>query len=221
MCRYWKKLHTCSHPSDRPYLDMCRSGFLTNTVCRDIDVDEVPRRSHFPCWQCIRDAVRAEAAEKHAQALALAAAAERAREQAVKYRVEVEKRAREERVRREAKDKAERERVVEEMKRVEREKEVERARREGGLWVLAEAGSGKKKKKGPVAAGLVSPTGPLEMDGVKSEGWKENGKGWKEEKGESSGRAGTWGPKKILSRKEGAAGVLGRADVVGEKDGKK
>jgi len=127
---------------------------------------------------------------------------------------------REERVRREARDKAERERVVEEMKRVEHEKEAERARKEGSPWVLAEAGSGKKKKKGPVGTGLVSPMGALGMGAVK-EGWKENGKGWKDERGESSGRAGTWGPKKILSRKEGVAGVLGRADVVGEKDGKK
>lgn len=230
MCRYWKKLHTCTHPSDRPYIEMCRPGFLSNTVCSDISEDPSLRPSHFPCYPCIKQSAYTEAIEKQAHAHALAAAAETAREQAAKHKVEVEKRAREERVRREAREKAERERANEERMRVEREKEMERMRREGGPWVLAEAGSGKKKKgrvSGPGSP--ASPTGVFGAGGaVRKEnaktGWKETEKSWKEaEKStEASGRAGTWGPKKILSRKEGAADLLGgRMDVPAEQGGKK
>ena len=219
MCKYWKKLHTCTHLSDRMYIEMCRPGILSNIVCQDISEDASARPSHFPCWLCIKQMVRAEAQEKQARAQALAAAAENAREMAVKTKMEMEKRARQERVRREAREKAERERALEQKMKIEREREVERARKEGGLWVLAEAGSGKKKKgKGSMPASPASPASPSILMGVvKKETWKENGKTvWKESEkaAELSGRAGAWGPKKILSRKEGAAGALGiRTDV--------
>jgi hypothetical protein len=60
MCIYWKKMHTCGHPSDRPYIEMCRSGCLSNTVCPDIGQDDTPRKSHFPCYACIKSEARAE-----------------------------------------------------------------------------------------------------------------------------------------------------------------
>ena len=138
MCQYWKKLHTCTHLSDRPYIEMCRPGILSNTVCPDISDDPTSRPSHFPCWPCIKHSAAAEAAEKRAQASALAAAANNAREMALKDKIEGEKRAREERVRREAKEKAERERIAEQKMKIEREKENERAKKEGGVWMLAE-----------------------------------------------------------------------------------
>ncbi|KAH6613907.1 hypothetical protein C7974DRAFT_443778 [Boeremia exigua] len=224
MCRYRKKLHTCTHLSDRPYIELCRPGFTTNTVCASISTSE-PRRSHFPCWQCIKTMARAEALE------ALEAAERRvaAADQAARLKVEMEKR---ERVRREARERAEHERAVEGERRGEREREVERVRREGAAWVVAEAGrGGRKKGRGgavgsPGAAfGVVKKEVEVAREGAKEgvkTGLKENGKvGWKEEKSEVGGRAGVWGPKKILSRKEGAAGVLGiRADAV-DKNGKK
>ncbi len=61
MCLYWKKLHTCDHTSDRPYIEMCRPGCLSNTVCPDIAEDPNPRPSHFPCWLCIKAEARADA----------------------------------------------------------------------------------------------------------------------------------------------------------------
>lgn len=67
MCRYWKKLHTCNHPSDRPYIEMCRPGLLSNTVCSGISDGLDLRRSHFPCYPCIKSEARAEV-EAHAHA---------------------------------------------------------------------------------------------------------------------------------------------------------
>lgn len=237
MCHYWKKQHTCNHTSDRVYIGMCRPGFLSNTVCQDIRTDSVPRPSHFPCWSCIKQSVHSEAKAKHEQAAAAVAAASVAREAAARQRAEEAKRVREERVRREAREKAERERVVEQRVRVEREREAERARSEGGRWMVAEAGSGKKKKVrggvtgpssptsrgGPASAGgpasggsptavggPVHPGSPASIGGPAHKPWKEN-----DRSAESSGRAGTWGPKKILSRKEGAAGLASVVDEVG------
>jgi hypothetical protein len=227
MCQYWKKLHTCAHLSDRPYIEMCRPGFLSNTVCPDISEDPSPRPSYFPCWPCIKHSAHAEAQEKRAQLQALATAANNARQLATKEKIESEKRTREERVRREAKEKAERERLAEQKMRVEREKEMERAKKEGGPWMLAEAGSGKKRKgKGGMPASPGSPASPSAVMGLpKKDTWKENTRSaWKEvEKGaEPSGRAGSWGPKKILSRKEGAAGfALSRTDSANAMSGGK
>lgn len=222
MCRYWQKLHICTHMSDWRYIEMCHSGFLANVVCPDIGMDPNPRQSYFPCWQCIKQSARTEKLEQQALVQAAIAAAEAAREQAFRLKIENDKRIREERVRREAREQAERERAAEQQLRAEREIEKERTKKEGGLWTLAESGSGKKKKgKGFVSTSLVGPTIPPFLTNMaKKNVWKENGKaGRKEsEKGaESSGRAGIWGAKKILSRKEGAAGLLGeRADNTAE-----
>lgn len=202
---------------------MCRPGFLSNTVCPDISEDPVLRPSHFPCWSCIKALGRADAEGKRQCEYLLASAAESAREMAVKSKMEAEKRAREERARREAREKAERERAAEMEMRAEREKEAERARREGGLWVLAEAGSGKKKKKkGIVPGSPASPASPSTVMGEKKDAWKENKTAWRDDRSvEASGRAGVWGPKKILSRKEGAGILANRTDASIDTNGTK
>ena len=81
MCQYWSKLHTCSHVSDRPYVEMCHPGFIANIVCKDIGTDEEPRPSYFPCYKCIKAEARAETLERMAQERAAVLAAEAAREQ--------------------------------------------------------------------------------------------------------------------------------------------
>ena len=96
MCQYWSKLHTCSHVSDRPYVEMCHPGFIANIVCKDIGTDEEPRPSYFPCYKCIKAEARAETLERMAQERAAVLAAEAAREQADKVKAETEKRVREE-----------------------------------------------------------------------------------------------------------------------------
>ncbi|KZM20531.1 uncharacterized protein EKO05_0008916 [Ascochyta rabiei] len=163
MCQYWKKRHTCAHTSDRPYIEMCCAGYVSNTVCADITTNLVPRPSHFPCYPCIRDEVIVEAREKH----------ERAAEAAVRAVRDVAARKRE-------------------GERVGRE---ERGMGEGGAWMLAEGGSGKSKKKGKGGAGggvLASPGSQAKQGAL-----EESEKG-----GKMGGRAGSWGPKKILSRGE-------------------
>lgn len=177
---------------------MCRTGQQSNTVCPSISEDPSPRGSHFPCWPCIKATAYAENKQKHEEAFARNAAANVARQVAEKEKAEAEKKMREERVRREAREKAEHERLVEEKVKVEREREAERVKKDGGVWMLAEAGSGKKKKGANTnAKGEASPASPRSPG--KMPGLKEN-----EKLGEASGRVGVWGPKKILSRKDGA-----------------
>jgi hypothetical protein len=192
---------------------MCHPGFITNTVCKDIaTIEPGERNSYFPCWVCIRTDARAETMERIAQEQAEAEAAEAAREQAARFEAESEKRVREERVRREAREKADRERAAEVKVRAEREAEREKAKKEGGVWTLAESHAGRKKNKGrgsvpnsPSAASSSFPMGAL-----KKEAWKENGGKAPAAAWNVSGRAGVWPPpKKILSRKEGGAGGLG------------
>ena len=226
MCQYWSKLHTCSHVSDRPYVEMCHPGFIANIVCKDIGTDEEPRPSYFPCYKCIKAEARAETLERVAQERAAVLAAEAAREQADKVKAETEKRVREERVRREAREKADHERAAEIRVKAEREADREKAKKEGGVWTLAEAHGGRKKNKGRGSVpNSPSPTSTsFPMGALKKDAWKENsGKtaaAWAEgEKASNlSGRAGAWPPpKKILSRKDGAAGVLGaRPDGQGD-----
>ena len=90
-----------------------------------------------------------------------------------------------------------------------KEKEEERAKKEGGMWI--ETGSGKKAKgrKGngalafPVLPGSAPPVGKTFAEVGRKE--NQGGKMVKEKGGDVGGRAGTWGPKKILSRKENVA----------------
>jgi|TARA_R110002003_G_scaffold232_15_gene16848 flagellar biosynthesis GTPase FlhF len=215
MCIYWKKKHTCGHTSDRPYIEMCKAGYFSNTVCSDIGEDNKARKSHFPCWPCIKGEARAEAeANAHAEREALVKAQE-ARELAIREKQAAEQRAKEERIRREAREKAAREREEEARKKAIKQMEQERAKKEGGLWI--ETGSG-KKQKGRKGGGQVSgagfPTMPVSAPPVlktfSGKDKKENAGSLKmsPNKGlETGGRAGTWGPKKILSRKEGTAGM--------------
>lgn len=219
MCQYWKKLHTCTHPSDRPYIEMCRTGFLSNTVCPDIAEDSNPRPSHFPCWSCIKGSMCSDSLEKARLDARASSAAETTCEVAVKARQETVKKTREERVRREAREKAEREMAAEMRVRAEREEDAERAKKEGGTWVLADAGSG-KKKRGDVSGSPKSLVSPSSVTSGRKDVWKENGStgvkaAWKDEKSEGSGCAGVWGPKKILSRNEGG-NFLSRTDTSAE-----
>lgn len=132
---YWKKIHTCGHNSDRPYIEMCRAGCLSNTVCVDIGIDETARKSHFPCYPCIRGEAREEAeALARGQQEAYAKALE-ARERAVKEKAAFEQRTKEERIRREAREKASREREEEARIKAAKERDEELAKKDGGAWI--------------------------------------------------------------------------------------
>lgn len=201
MCLYWRKIHTCNHVGDRPYIELCRPGIISNTVCPDISNDEEPRKSHFPCYSCIKSEARAELeAKAWANDDALA-----------KEHYAAEQRAKEARVRREAREKAAWEREEEMRTKQAKEEEERKARREGGLWI--ESGSGKKSKgrKGGGVAGLGNPLSPVPMtpavvlrENRPMGGEEQSPK--KEKSVDLGGRAGTWGPKKILSRKDNDGG---------------
>jgi len=215
MCQYWKKLHTCNHQSDRPYIEMCRPGFLSNTVCPDIGEDDQPRPSHFPCYPCIKLEARAETeAQARLEQDAIARAYE-ARERAVKEKLAAELRAREERVRREARDKAAREREAEQRAKREKEEQERKTRKEGGAWIETLGSTKPKSKKSGSVAGfsVTAPNLPTAIKVVTSpKNTKENSGGGgghggermspKNGRADPGGRAGTWGPKKILSRQE-------------------
>jgi hypothetical protein len=213
MCIYWKKLHTCSHTSDRPYIEMCRSGCLGNTVCPDIGTDETLRNSHFPCYPCIKAEARTEIEARYYAQHDAVLKAKQARDIALREKHAAEQRAKEERIRREAREKAAREREEETRLKAMRDKEEERAKKEGGTWI--ETGSGKKAKgrKGNGALGfpVLPHSAPPVLKTFVEREKKENDGGMKmspKKDGKSvdtGGRAGTWGPKKILSRKENAA----------------
>ncbi|KAI4669202.1 uncharacterized protein J4E79_001245 [Alternaria viburni] len=221
MCLYWKKLHTCGHLSDRPYIEMCRPGFLSNNVCPDISDDDKPRPSHFPCYPCIKLEARAETEaqvrfEQHEFAKAY-----EARERAVREKQAAELRAKEERVRREARDKAAREREAEQRAKREKEEAERKAKKEGGAWIETSVGKKPKGKRNGGGSGPANaPVTPLntvstikmaaapknikELNGGAGGGERMSPKKGRVDPG---GRAGTWGPKKILSRQENVAEV--------------
>lgn len=203
-------MHTCGHASDRPYIEMCRSGCLSNTVCSDIGLDDTTRKSHFPCYPCIRGESRDEAEALFRGQQEAVMKAHEARDRALREKVAAEQRAKEERIRREAREKAAREREDEARIKATKEREEERAKKEGGAWI--ETGSGKKQKgrKGASAGGfpMMAFSTPPVLKTLAAKDKKENETGAKmspkrEGKGvDMGGRAGSWGPKKILSRKE-------------------
>ena len=221
MCLYWKKLHTCSHLSDRPYIEMCRTGFLSNTVCPDISEDDKPRPSHFPCYPCIKLEARIEAEaqirfEQHEFAKAY-----ETRERAMREKQAAELRAKEERVRREARDRAAREREAEQRMKREKEEAERRAKKEGGAWIETSVGKKPKSKRSGGGSGSAStPAIPLNSLSILKmatapKNINEIGGGVgggermspKKDCVDPGGRAGTWGPKKILSRQENVAGI--------------
>ncbi|EOA86760.1 hypothetical protein ACJQWK_08559 [Exserohilum turcicum] len=222
MCLYWKKMHTCGHASDRPYIEMCRPGFLSNTVCLDIKEDDTYRPSHFPCYPCIKLEARAEVEEQARVEQDAITKAYQARECAVKEKQAAELRAKEERVRREAREKAAREREAEQRAKREKEEEESRIKKEGGAWIET---SGSRKLKARKTArgsfGTSSPTRPLTLLSVTKmatgpKNIKENsifnsegGDKMSPRKTEmdGGGRAGIWGPKKILTRQENGFGT--------------
>jgi hypothetical protein len=212
MCIYWKKLHTCGHTSDRPYIEMCRPGCLSNTVCSDIGQDDKPRKSHFPCYPCIKVEARAEA-----EALARAERdavikAHQARNVAIREKLAAEQRAKEERIRREARETADKEREEEARLKTIKEKEEELAKKQGGAWIETSGGKKQKGRKGTaLGAPTISLSTPPVLKTLLTKDKKENDheaklSPKKDAKGtDTGGRAGIWGPKKILSRKENAA----------------
>jgi len=208
MCIYWKKLHTCGHTSDRPYIEMCRPGCLSNTVCPSISADEIEtlRASHFPCYPCIKAEVRAETEERMNAEFQKQARAEEVK------KAERVQREKQERVRREAREKAAKEREEEARLKAQREKEEERAKREGGAWIESGGKKGRKVKGFPVmpmmhAGGAVGNGKGFGEEGERKE---NEGGGVVKEGEDKGGRAGTWGPKKILSRKEGVGAGQGQ-----------
>jgi hypothetical protein len=211
MCIYWKKRHTCGHYSDRPYLEMCRSGCLSSTVCSDIGQDDIARKSHFPCYPCIKSEARAEAEALVRAQQQADLKADEARDNAIREKQAADQRAKEERIRREAREKAMREREEEAKLKVIKEKEEERAKKEGGVWIETSGGKKHKGRKGLApGAHVASLSAPPVMKTFFGKDKKENDEGVimgpkMEGRAVDQGRAGFWGPKKILSRKENAA----------------
>jgi len=184
---------------------MCRPGFLSNTVCLDIKEDDHHRPSHFPCYPCIKLDARAETeAQARVDQEAINKACQ-ARERAVKERQAAELRAKEERVRREAREKAAKEREAEQRAKREKEEDERRAKKEGGPWIETSGGKKTKGKRGGggghgMAGSPTSILSPLPVSKMATgpKNTKENSA----VSGGGGGRAGTWGPKKILSRQE-------------------
>lgn len=212
-------MHTCGHPSDRPYIELCRPGIVSNTVCPGIKEDEKYRPSHFPCYACIKAEARAEIEARARMEQDAMIKANQARELALKQRQAAELKAKQERIRREASEKAAREREVEERAKREKEAEELRAQKEGGPWIES-LGSKKYKVRRNVGgtATMDSPPrllNPLSVSrmatGPKNIKDNSNGTGDDRRSKASSvdlgGRAGFWGPKKILTRQENNAGA--------------
>jgi hypothetical protein len=51
---YWIKGYTCGHMS-RIYIDYCIDAARCKDRCQDPPVDPTPRKSHFLCYDCIRE----------------------------------------------------------------------------------------------------------------------------------------------------------------------
>lgn len=142
-----------------------------------------------------------------------------AQQRAYKEKHAAEQRAKEERIRREAREKAAREREEEMRTKKAKAEEERKAKREGGLWIETHSG---KKSKGRKSGG-AGPTNPLlslpvpktTAGAASRENKAMPGSGVvdrspkKEKSVDLGGRAGTWGPKRILSRKENGGGVQG------------
>ncbi|KAI8942910.1 hypothetical protein NX059_000949 [Plenodomus lindquistii] len=211
MCIYWRKLHTCGDISDRPYLEMCHSGVLSNTVCAGITEDPTPRKSHFPCYSCIKNEARREVEEGEKERRERESEAVEAHQRALKEKRDHEQRLKEERVRREAREKAAREREEESRIKQFKEEQERKAKKDGGLWIETKKGKGKKSGGNNVGGNPLSPVGKIVGRENRAMGGAGVGAGAADKspkKGvDPGGRAGTWGPKKILSRKENGGGA--------------
>lgn len=198
MCQYYKKRHTCDHESDRPYVEWCRDGIIGHAICHDISEDLERRRSHFPCYPCIKQMAREEIEQKAKAEQDAAAKAEQDRLQEVKAKQLAERKVNEDKIRREAALKAARER--EEELRIKKEKdELERqAKKEGGAWIESGSKKGKNKKIGTGSPGTAFQGFTMDKKTTASKTVSPK----KDQQLHISGRAGVWGPKKILSRKE-------------------
>lgn len=196
-------MHTCSHVSTRPYVEMCHPGMLSNTVCSTITDDDDTRPSHFPCWQCIKTEARSEIEARVRLEKEALAKAQEAQELAIKAKIAAEQRAKEERIRREAREKAMREREEEMRSKKEKEEEEKKAKAEGGLWI--ETGSGKRGKGRKTANNSPNTPGfgsAFSRSGPGMSDKKENNPNT-DRSVDIGGRAGHWGPKSILKKDKG------------------
>ncbi|KAH7116116.1 hypothetical protein B0J11DRAFT_584148 [Dendryphion nanum] len=135
MCKYWKKAYLCGCHS-HIFRDRCPSALRDpNDYCANHDIEDIPRRSFFKCFDCMVQEVREEKAEEEKKA----AEAELAKKKE-------EERIRKDKLRRDAEDRARLEREEDVRRERDRRAEAERARREGGAWV--ELGGKERKKRG-------------------------------------------------------------------------
>lgn len=218
MCQYYKKLHTCNCLS-QTYLEMCRAGILSNTVCRPLDPPSEnkadARKSYFACYECLCKEVRKEDQERLQRQMQMEQENKKMAEMQLKMDRIAEKQAKKDRVRREYAQKARAEREREEQEQEKLKAEAERAKKEGGLWIDAGA-SRKRGRKGGGGVGMAAlrsaPPAPLGA----TAGWKMGEFGRKEAEApktstgvDPGGRAGVWGPvapKRILTNPEREAG---------------
>lgn len=198
MCRYWKKLHTCNHESDRPYVEWCREGIVSHAICPDISEDPKRRNSHFPCYPCIKQMAREEVEEKLEAERDALAKAEEIRQGELKAKQVADRKAHEEKVRRDAIQKATLEREEESRMKKEKEESERQAKKEGGAWIESGSKRGKNKKNATASPSRSRAGASAEMKGISGTNMSPE----KERSIDVGGRAGFWGPKKILSKKE-------------------
>ncbi|KAF2709131.1 hypothetical protein K504DRAFT_381165 [Pleomassaria siparia CBS 279.74] len=208
MCLYWHKGYMCGCISGR-HLDQCREALFTREICTEVGLEATPRKSYFPCYDCIRAEVYQE---RDAEARAAAAAATAAKNAQEDKRIADElarEMVRKEKLRKDAEARAQRERDEEAKKERDRKADIERQRREGGAWMEASTGRKGKGRKhngqsgGALGPGPGSPTSMMAMKGAgaaslaKSSGSPAKGltPNTNVPAGvDPGGRAGRWGP---------------------------
>jgi hypothetical protein len=176
MCYYWKKTFTCGCNS-HVFLDRCieaarahkncdlatighvsrllSSAILCNCLITrpysDCLQDETPRKSYFPCFDCIVAEVKRENEQK-----------EETKRTAEEERKREEEKARQIKIRKEQEMQVQWEREEEMRRERDRKAEMERAKRDGGPWVEAVSGKkGRGKMRGGDGGG--GNRGPLPM----------------------------------------------------------
>ncbi|KAF2257659.1 hypothetical protein CC78DRAFT_573020 [Lojkania enalia] len=190
MCKRWKKKYTCDCTS-HSFLDMCIPAKRSNIICESVEEEKTLRKSHFPCYDCIR----LEWKKEQIAAMEAQAAADREREKA-------EEKAKQEKVRREAEERAARERKEDARREQQRKLEAERARKEGGAWVSAPNKKSRGKKGYGSGGGghIGSPMTPKPPNArpVAPTILQAAPKGV-----DPGGRAGHWGPTRSKSQNRG------------------
>jgi hypothetical protein len=168
MCYYWKKTFTCGCNS-HVFLDRCIEAARAHKNCDLATIghvsrllslailwscsitrpysdglqDETPRKSYFPCFDCIVAEVKRENEQK-----------EETKRTAEEERKREEEKARQIKIKKEHEMQVQREREEEIRRERDRKAEMERAKRDGGPWVEAVSGKkGRGKMRGGGGAG--------------------------------------------------------------------